>query len=235
VAAAVACAVWVIFHRLDLAMPAPVLTRRKFFALAILGPLVTADLVLTLAFVHSLDFSVIASCCSVYVDDTLVNRQAARWVVSPTWAGAVGLSAGGAALVSSAFAWRSPQSGWNRAAALISPVAAVAVLPAVLGVVAPHVLGVPSHLCPFCLFHAQGYRIGWPLFGALFVAGVTGLGLGLVELNRRVAGNLAPLLGLQRRLARSSTLAWILALACGLVPVARYYFISGGVSVFGKL
>jgi len=87
VVTAVACAAWVIFHRLDLSLPSPVLTRRKFFALGVIGPLVTADLVLALVFIHSLDFSVIASCCSVWVDDTLVNQQAARWVVSPGWAG----------------------------------------------------------------------------------------------------------------------------------------------------
>jgi hypothetical protein len=235
VVTAVACAVWVIFHRLDLSLPSPVLTRRKFFALGIIGPLVTADLVLTLVFIHSLDFSVVASCCSVWVDDTLVNEQAARWVVSPGWAGGIGLVAAMTALVVSIVAWRRPQSGWTRAAALLSTAGSVAVLPAVLGVVAPHVLGVPGHLCPFCLFHAQGYRIGWPLFAALFVAAVCGIGLGLVELNRRAVGEQASLEGLRRRLAGGSALAWVLALVCGLFPVVRYYLASGGVSVFGEL
>jgi hypothetical protein len=235
VVTAVACAAWVIFHRLDLSLPSPVLTRRKFFALVVIGPLVVADLALTVAFIYSLDFSVIASCCSVYVDDTLVNRQAARWVVSPGWAGWTGLVAAVSALVASTAAWRRPQPGWTRAAALLSIAASVAVLPAVLGVVAPHVLGVPGHLCPFCLFHAQGYRIGWPLFAALFVAAITGLGLGMVELNRRAIADPAPLRKLGRRLARGSALAWGLALACGLFPVARYYLLSGGVSVFGEI
>jgi len=44
-----------------------------------------------------------------------------------------------------------------------------------VGVVAPYALATPGHLCPFCLLHAQGGWLGWPLFGALFAGTVTGL------------------------------------------------------------
>ena len=49
-------------------------------------------------------------------------------------------------------------------ALVVAPLA----LAAVTLEVAPHVYEVPQHLCPFCLFKADAYFIGYPLFGAIF-------------------------------------------------------------------
>ena len=106
-------------------------------------------------------------------------------------------------------------------------------MPAIMGVVAPHVLGTPWHLCPFCLFHLQGGGLGWPLFGAVFLGSVAGIGLGLVESNRQTASDPVAVREMQKRLGRWSALGWLCAVGCGAYPVARYWLQSGGVSVFG--
>jgi len=119
-------------------------------------------------------------------------------------------------------------------ASFLSAAAPFAALPAVLVVVAPHVLETPTHLCPFCLIHSQGGYLGWPLFSAIFTGSVTGLGLGVVELHRSATGNPPPVSTMLRSLGRWSAVSWATALVCGVFPVIRYLYNSGGVSVFGE-
>lgn len=232
---AVACALWLILHRLDLRLARPVLTRRKFSWLPAVGFLAVADFGLVLSFAYELDFKVIASCCSIWVDETVIQSHAAKLLLSPRAAGGLALAAAGMAAVASFAVWRQPRPTWAWGACLLSLLAPLAVLPAVLGVVAPHVLETPAHLCPFCLLHAQGNYLGWPLFSAILLGSITGMGLGVVEVQRRQIGDPAPMHALQRTLARWSWMAWSCALACGVWPVARYWCLSGGVSVFGKV
>jgi hypothetical protein len=231
--AAGACALWVVLHRFDLRLTAPVLTRRKFAWLPVAGVLALGDLALVIAFAWQLDFKVIASCCSVWVDAAVVNNNPAVALLSPVAAGVVGLMAATAAALASASAARWPGRALAWLACGTSAMGAVAVLPAILGVVAPHVLGTPWHLCPFCLFHVQGGGLGWPLFGALFLGSVTGIGLGLVESYRTNASDPTAVRDMQKSLGRWSALGWLFALGCGLYPVMRYWLQSGGVSVFG--
>ena len=231
---AVTCALWVVLHRFDLQLEAPVLTRRKFIALLPVGVLALVDLALVVTFAWQLDFKVVASCCSVWVDAAVVNNHVAVLLLTPVAAGMVGAGAALAAALSSGAAWRWPGRTAAWVACGISAVAPVAVLPAILGVVAPHVLGTPTHLCPFCLFHLQGGGLGWPLFSAIFLGSVTGMGLGVVELNRAALGDAAPILAMQRILGRWSAVAWLCALGGGVFPVARYVLQAGGAWVFGK-
>jgi hypothetical protein len=230
-----ACAIWVVLHRFDLRLEAPVLTQRKFRWLIPVGGLALADLALVVASAWQLDFKVIASCCSVWVDAAVVNNNPAVTLLAPAQAGGLGLTAALAAALTSAAAARWPGRALALAAGGASALAAVAVLPAILGVVAPHALGTPSHQCPFCLFHVQGGGLGWPLFGALFLGSVTGLGLGVVELQGRAAGDTNATRAMQRTLGRWATVAWLCALGLGMFPVVRYWLQSGGVTVFGKV
>lgn len=230
-----ACALWVVLHRFDLRLEAPVLTRRKFRWLIPVGVLALGDFALVIAFAWQLDFKVIASCCSVWVDAAVVNNNPAVTLLAPRQAATLGLAAALAAAVTSAAAARWPGRAPALAAGGVSALAAVAVLPAVLGVVAPHALGTPSHQCPFCLFHVQGGGLGWPLFGALFLGTVTGAGLGLVEFHSRAAGDEKAVRAMQRSLGRWAACAWLCVLGVGVFPVARYWLESGGVTVFGKV
>ena len=230
-----ACGLWVVLHRFDLSIESPVLTRRKFAWLVPVGMLAVCDFALAVAFAWQLDFEVVASCCSVWVDATVVNAHATKFMLPPLWAGGLGLAATLLAAATSAAAGRWPGQGIALTAGGMSALGGVAVLPAVLGVVAPHVLGTPTHFCPFCLFHLQGDGLGWPLFTAIFLGSVTGMGLGIVELNRGAVGDEEPFRKMRRILGRWSAAAWLVALGCGVFPIARYWLQSGGATVFGKV
>lgn len=229
---AAACALWVVLHRLDLALERPALTKRKFLALFALAPLVWIDLALTTLFVLDLDMRVVASCCSVGLDDALGGT--ARASAGPhELAASLGLGAALVAIAASLIAWRRAGRGWSLAAALASPLALAAAIPAVLFYVAPHAYETPHHLCPFCLLHADVLGIGWPLFGALFAAAVCGLGVGVVEAQRRASGEPSALAAMERRLSGWAAVLWMVALALGAAPVVRYAWITGGASLFG--
>jgi hypothetical protein len=232
---AMACGLWVVLHRFDLRIETPVLTRRKFAWLVPVGILAATDFALLIAFAWQLDFEVVASCCSVWVDAAVVNAQAGQWMLSPIWAGLIGFVAASFAAMTSAAAGRWEGRAIALTACGASVLACVAAIPAVLGVVAPHVLGTPTHFCPFCLFHSQGGGLGWPLFSSIFVGSVTGIGLGVVELNRGALEDVQPVIEMRRILGRWSAAAWLVALGCGAFPVARYWLQSGGATVFGKI
>lgn len=233
---AAGCALWVVLHRLDLSLERPTLTRRKFLALFALAPLVFVDLALTARFVLDLDMTVVASCCSVGLDDALGASSASSGGPHEL-AATLGLGTAVLAILASLVAWRVSRRRTTSsiAVALASVLALAAAIPAILFFVAPHAYETPSHLCPFCLLHADVLGIGWPLFGALFAAAICGAGVGLVESQRRASGEPSALAAMERRLAGSAALLWMVALALGAAPVVRYAWITGGASLFGGI
>lgn len=230
--AAGACALWVVLHRLDLELKAPVLTKRKFVGLFVLAPLLAADLFATLRWALDLDMQVVASCCSIGLDGALGSSGAAGGGPH-TLAAGLGFAFTVLAALTAAWAWRRPSRAAAYAAAISSALGLAAAFPAVLWFVAPHAYETPHHLCPFCLLHADVYGIGWPLFGALFGAAVSGLALGLVELQRGASGDGAVVSALERRLGGAAAIGWVAAILLAAFPVVRFAVISGGASLFG--
>lgn len=232
--AAAATALWTVWHRLDLRMTRPTLTLAKFRSLFFLAPLVVVDFVVALTFALELDLSVVATCCSVSLDEaggSAFLRGAA--VADPTRLGAVGAGLAALALGLAALAARRPSPGRAWSAATASAAAAAASLPAITAYVAPHAYETPGHACPFCLLHADVGGLGWPLFGATFAAVVLGLGLGVVEAGVRRASEPPLARALQQRLGASAAAAWGLALALAAWPVVRWYLATGGAPLFG--
>ncbi|HJL17233.1 MAG TPA: hypothetical protein RMH99_16315 [Sandaracinaceae bacterium LLY-WYZ-13_1] len=231
-AAAAGCAFWVVLHRLDLRTRRPTLTRRKFTALFAVVPLLGLDLFATTRWALDLDMQVVASCCSVGLDDALGSGGAAG--AGPhVYAGWVALFTALGAAAASLYAWRRPGRFAAWLAAGLSAVAAAAALPAILWVVAPHAYETPHHLCPFCLLHADTWGLGWPLFGGLFAAAICGTAVGLVESQRRASGEPEAALALERRLGGWAAAAWMLTVLVAAVPVVRYAMVTGGASLFG--
>jgi hypothetical protein len=216
---------------LDRRVRALELMRPLAFLCIALAPAAMLDLALVSAWLTNLDLSVVSSCCSTTAD---IGRRAS----APFWHGPRALSAWGAgigialAIAAAMVARRRPE----RALVSLAGAATLAVLPfavgAVILLVAPHVYEVPEHLCPFCLFKADAYFIGYPLFGAIFLAATSGLGAaaGAVFSTGPHAREAFPPFA-RSRMGRQA-LAWGLALALGTAPVALYAISSPGASLF---
>ena len=233
--ASAACAQWLVLHRLDLSFEAPVLTPRKFLALFYVAPIVLLDFGTTLAFFAELDFSVVASCCSVSLDGEVTGgrHELDRFAREAAAVAAVVM-----ALVTAASAElvrRRPGGRTAYAASALAVVATLAMVTAVLWYVAPHAYGTPHHLCPFCLLKADVGGIGWAIFSVLFVGLSAGAGLGTVQWHASVPHASGPVAQLQRRLARWTAIAFVVALVLAAMPVVRFLILSGGASVYGDL
>jgi hypothetical protein len=231
-ATAMACAFWVLLHRLDLRLAKPALTQRKFLALFAIAPLVLFDLYATTAWALDLDMEVVATCCSLGLDDALALTGASAGGPRAI----AGWLAGGTAVLAAiacAVAWRKPSTIAAISSSLLSAAALACAIPAILWIVAPHVYETPSHLCPFCLLHADAFGIGWPLFGALFCAAICGMGLGIVESQRRRSGEPDQIRAMESRLGAWASLLWLAAIAIAIFPIVRYAWITGGASLFG--
>ncbi len=205
---------------------------RPLAALCIaIAPVALLDTVLSAAWLGSLDFSVVASCCSTTLGAG--RRDAPLFWQGPrlfaTW-GAVATAL--LAIATALWASRRPARG----VVTLAGVAALAAVPFAVGAVvlevAPHVYEVPEHLCPFCLFKADAYFIGYPLFGAIFLAAAWGIGAALAALLSRGENAHAAFPAFARsRLLRQAG-AWGVALFLGALPVALYAITSPGASLF---
>jgi len=208
---------------LDLARSLSVLTLAMF-------PLSAFDLALAWEFLGKLDLTVVASCCSVQLDPVAATGEgfaSGPRVLATVLALVLGSLSIGVALLAA----RAPTKAKVAGAAIVSLVALPVALAASVLEVAPHAFEVPHHVCPFCLLRADVFAIGYPLYGAVFLAVVWAGGAGLSALLARgsAASALAPF---ARRALRRGAIAWALALALGIAPVARYMLVSGGASLF---
>lgn len=196
-----------------------------------MAPLAAIDLALAGEFLLRLDLTAVASCCSVQLDPVAAAGEAYATgprVLATTLSVLLAALAIGAAL----FARRAP----TKARVLVAGALSLAALPAALAAsvleVAPHAFEVPQHVCPFCLLRPDVLAVGYPLYGALFLAVTWAAGAGVSAVLARGTAAREALAGFARTWLLRGAIAWMIALALGAVPVARYAIVSGGASLF---
>jgi hypothetical protein len=215
-----------------------------------MAPLVALDWGIAGAWLTRLDLTVVSSCCSTTLDEAA--REGVAYWHGPRAIAVGGTLAGVAVLVCIALAaWRRErrptmeqrpeddgrrQEQSTRLIAVVAGAMALLTAPLAFGAVtlevAPHVYEVPQHLCPFCLFKADARFIGYPLFGAIFLALMWGLGaaVGAMVCSGEHARQAFPEFA-HSRLTRQA-LAWGFAVVLGALPVAAYALSSPGASLF---
>jgi hypothetical protein len=209
---------------LDLARPLAIAT-------CVMAPLAAIDLLATGKFLLGLDLSVVASCCSVQLDPVAASGEAyasgPRVLLTGLAIAGTVLSIAAALLVA-----RSP----SRSKVVIAGALSVLTLPAALAAtvleVAPHAFEVPSHECPFCLLRSDVFAIGYPLYGALFLATAWLGGAAASALLARTSAATDALRGFAAKKLRAGAIAWACALAIGAFPVIRFAIVAGGASLF---
>jgi hypothetical protein len=207
------------------------LVRPLAWSTLFLAPLAAVDLFVTARFLLGLDLTVAASCCSVELDAS--DAALGGYVDGPRVAFTI------AALVfvplSALVAWlasRRPKAPVVTFAGALAIFAAPVALGATVFEVAPHAFEVPQHVCPFCLLKPDVLGLGYPLFGAVFLAAVWGAGAALAALVSRGEAARAAFGAFASSRLRRGAGAWLLALALGAAPVVRYVLLSNGASLF---
>jgi hypothetical protein len=130
------------------------------------------------------------------------------------------------------YAARAPSRRNIIAAGLVSVSALPFALAASVLEVAPHAFEIPTHVCPFCLLKPDVLGLGYPLYGALFVAVVWATGSAAsAGLARGTTAREALAAFASRRLRLGAAL-WVCAFALGALPIVRYAVVGGGASLF---
>lgn len=217
-------------HRADADLPRLDLVRPLALGTLLLGVASVGSLVYSAQFWLGLDRSVVASCCSLELDATLVQESTrdlgAPWLTAAVTSILVGLAA-----VLAWFASRRPSVRRLTASGVSSALALPLAVLAVATVVAPHVFETPTHRCPFCLLRADAGYLGYVLFAAMLFAFTRALGV-LVSVLVLPHAARPSLLSSAPRILRSSAVAWSLVLAAGAAPVLRYFATYDGRSLF---
>lgn len=204
------------------------LARPLSYALVAMAGFAAIDLVLATRFLLGLDLTVVASCCSVQLDP--VASSGAIYAGGPRVL-ATGLAAAGvaASIAASIFAARSPSRRNVIAAGAVTLLTMPAAVLATVLEVAPHAFEAPHHVCPFCLLKTEVLGVGYPLFGAIYVATVSVVAAAASGIVSSDAGALAPF---ARSRMRRGAAAWAIAAAVAAIPIARYAIVADGASLF---
>ncbi|MDB4933943.1 MAG: putative rane protein [Labilithrix sp.] len=209
---------------LDLARPLAVMTLAMF-------PLSLMDLAFATEFLGKLDLTVVASCCSVQLDPIAASGEgfASGPRVLATVLAAIGTAL---SIAVALLAARSPTKARITLAGVVTLVSLPAAIAASVLEVAPHAFEVPHHVCPFCLLRSDVLAIGYPLYGALFLATTWSVGAGVSAVLARGGAAREALAPFARVVLRRGALAWALALLIAIAPIARFALVSGGASLF---
>lgn len=205
---------WLIINHADnLGSDYPLL-RAKYRLLALMALLVLAETTLQWLFFSGLRPDSITSCCGSLF--TPSGRELVPEIVNapPLLALAVFYSSTAVTCISGV---RFHQRGTGGALfAVLSAVQFVVAMMAVISAVCLYIYQLPSHHCPFCFLQGDYYYVGYPLYGALLTAAITGVGAGWLSRYRETASLRERLPALQRTLTVAALLSLALVAAISI-------------------
>jgi hypothetical protein len=211
--------VWLIVNFADNKAPDYPLIRAKYRILLALAPLIAVEAGLLYAYFLGLEPDIITSCCgSLFSRDKAgLASDLAAMPAAPMMAAfyaAIALT-----FVSGIFYSWTGKGGYVFSA--ISAATSVIVLSSVFSFLSLYIYELPTHHCPFCILQAEYGRIGYPLYGALLCAAVSGLGVGALMPFRNIASLKHVVPALQRRLCTT-----VLACYAILAAIATYKILT---------
>ena len=102
-------------------------------------------------------------------------------------------------------------------------------LAAIISFISLYVYELPTHHCPFCLLQREYHYFGYPLYVALFCAGITGSGAGVINRFRTIPSLKEIIPVMQKRLCLISMICYALFTALASYPILFSDFkLSGG-------
>lgn len=173
------CGLWLIMNHADgLGADYP-LIRPKYRFMTLITVLLSVETLLILLYFGLMRADVITSCCGTLFSkgtDTVAGDLAAL----PAWETRILLFTGMVLLACSGIGFRKTGRGavlfgWLSAAMFFFSLAAV------ISFVSVYYYQLPFHHCPFDILQSEYHFIGYPLYAALFVGGISGTGVGWVN------------------------------------------------------
>ena len=211
------CGIWLIVNYTDGQAADYPLIRRKYRFLLGITALLALETLLTVSYFGGLTADVITSCCgTLFSTDT--QSIAGDLASLPSYATKVLLYLGVVLVLRTGFHVILTGRG-TRIFSYLSTGMMVYSIAAVIAVISVYYYELPTHHCPFCLLQSEYHFIGYPLYLALFTAGIAGAGVGVIDHFRDVPTLRAVIPRLQKKLSIWSMAGYIVFTAIATYPI----------------
>jgi hypothetical protein len=209
--------VWLVLNRVDNEAPDYPLIRRKYLYFLLLVPLILLETVLEANYFLRLRPNVITSCCGTLFGSGIrtLPSQIGGLPRVPAMAAFYGimiltLGAG----VYYIFSGKGGRlfSGFITVAFLVSTVS-------IFSFISVFIYELPTHHCPFCMLQGEYGYIGYPIYLTLLGGTISGLGVGALMPFRKIASLTESLPSVQRKLALTSGILFLLFVAIVTVRI----------------
>ncbi len=196
---------WLIVNATDNQAHDYPLIRTKYWLLLLLTPVVLAETTMQAGYLLSLKPNIITSCCAIlfstdtnsFVSDLISLPHSLALTVFFTSAAitmALGLlvylKAKGILLFS-----------------LASLIHCIFSIVALISFISIYIYELPTHHCPFCILHQEYSYVGYPLYVAILVSAVSGIGTGVINPFRTLPSLHNVIFRIQKKLALVSLLS----------------------------
>ena len=218
--------IWLIVNYADSRGEDYPLIRWKYLFFLGLVPGLLAELVLQAAYFLNLQPNIITSCCGALFSAKRADR--------PLWTGFLPLLQFqivfylvliGAIVTGLVTYWKDRGGVLFSLLSLLALVVSVA---AIYSFISPYIYELPTHACPFCLLQKDYGYIGYPLYITLLGAAIAGLSVAVLMPFRRVPTLSRLLPVLQRRLALTAAVLFLIFLILVTVRILMSGLVLGG-------
>jgi hypothetical protein len=173
------CGVWMFYNYVDNRGYDYPLIKQKYAAVLAITVLLLLEGVLFMNYWLRLEPQIITSCCGTIFNDEAetLGGEIAHLPSIPMKIGygihfLASLIAGGYFLL---------REQGAKIFSLLTTTLFVTALLSIVSFIALYFYELPTHHCPFCLLQREYHYVGYPLYGALFVACITGAGVGVID------------------------------------------------------
>ncbi len=196
---------WLIVNATDNKADDYPLIRIKYWLLLLLTPVVMAETTIQAGYLLSLKPNIITSCCAILFS-TDANSFVADLISLPHSL-ALTVFFASAAITMALGLLVYLQAKGILLFSLASLIHGIFSIVALISFISIYIYELPTHHCPFCILHQEYGYIGYPLYTALLVSAVFGMGTGLIDPFRTIPSLYKVIPPLQKRLALISTLS----------------------------
>lgn len=214
---AVLCGLWLVLNHTDNKSEEYPLIRTKYRMLTPLAALVVLESVLQFKHFSSLSPNLITSCCGAIFSDEASSLSGSLAALPPSLAET--LFYGGVLLHIRTGRVLVKQGRRAQLFGGLSLWLLIVTLVSVLSFISVYFYELPTHHCPFCLLQGEYGYIGYPLYIALLLGAITGIGVWLLEACRG-KDSLSEIITVeQRRLAVASMIGFATVAIITLFPI----------------